>query len=144
MVQTFKGIPLLLINGNICLKDLFKRTQVLDLSYNSLSGDAITAIGRLPRIRVLHLTGNQLHRFPPDLASSSHTTNQTSVNYYMYLYIQFNVDAYSQWILMSYRSTSNEDENFKSLEVLMLDDNKLSSEVFNKLANLKRYLFTGS
>lgn len=45
---------------------------------------------------------------------------------------------------MSYRSTSNEDENFKSLEVLMLDDNKLSSEVFNKLANLKRYLFTGS
>lgn len=90
----------------------FSHLEVLDLSYNSLSGDAITAIGRLPRIRVLHLTGNQLHRFPPDLASSSHTTNQTS--------------------------TSNEDENFKSLEVLMLDDNKLSSEVFNKLANLKR------
>lgn len=36
------------------------------------------------------------------------------------------------------RPAKEEDTQFKALEVLMLDDNKLSSGVFNSLANLKR------
>ncbi|KAK7925496.1 hypothetical protein WMY93_007806 [Mugilogobius chulae] len=81
--------------------DDFPNLEVLDLSYNSLTTDTITAIGLLSRLRVLHLTENQLHHLPPNL------------------------------------STSNE-AAFKSLEVLMLDDNKLSSDVFDCLTNLKR------
>ncbi|KAM6911598.1 X-ray radiation resistance-associated protein 1 [Lycodopsis pacificus] len=88
----------------------FPHLQVLDLSYNSLSADDIVSIGRLPRLKVLHLTGNQLHRLPPNLGSFNHDPTQ---------------------------QPAKEDE-FKALEVLMLDDNKLSSGVFNSLANLKR------
>lgn len=38
----------------------------------------------------------------------------------------------------SSRPAEEADMAFKALEVLMLDDNKLSSEVFNSLTNLKR------
>lgn len=37
-----------------------------------------------------------------------------------------------------YRPATEEDTQFKALEVLMLDDNKLTSGAFNSLANLKR------
>ncbi|XP_068572560.1 X-ray radiation resistance-associated protein 1 isoform X2 [Cebidichthys violaceus] len=90
----------------------FPHLQVLDLSYNSLSADDIVSIGRLPRLKVLHLTGNQLHHLPPNLGS-------------------FNRDATQQ-------PAKEDDTELKALEVLMLDDNKLSSGVFNSLANLKR------
>ncbi|XP_070700143.1 X-ray radiation resistance-associated protein 1 [Pempheris klunzingeri] len=86
--------------------------EVLNLSYNSLSADAIVSIGRLPRLKVLHLTGNQLHHLPPNLGSSSHDATQLPAG--------------------------EEDTQFKALEVLMLDDNKLTSGVFSCLANLKR------
>ncbi|XP_028451861.1 X-ray radiation resistance-associated protein 1 isoform X3 [Perca flavescens] len=89
----------------------FPHLEVLDLSYNSLSADDIVSIGRLSRLTVLHLTGNQLHHLPPNLGSSSHDPTQPA---------------------------KEEDTQFKALEVLMLDDNKLSSGVFNSLANLKR------
>uniref|UniRef100_A0A8C9ZL54 X-ray radiation resistance associated 1 n=1 Tax=Sander lucioperca TaxID=283035 RepID=A0A8C9ZL54_SANLU len=89
----------------------FPHLEVLDLSYNSLSADDIVSIGRLSRLNVLHLTGNQLHHLPPNLGSSSHDPTQPA---------------------------KEEDTQFKALEVLMLDDNKLSSGVFNSLANLKR------
>ncbi|XP_034462424.1 X-ray radiation resistance-associated protein 1 isoform X2 [Hippoglossus hippoglossus] len=85
----------------------FPHLQVLDLSYNSLSADDVVSIGRLPRLKVLHLTGNQLHHLPPDLGSTQ-------------------------------LSAAEEDSQFKALEVLTLDDNKLSSGVFNSLRNLKR------
>lgn len=37
-----------------------------------------------------------------------------------------------------YRLAKEESAQFSALEVLMLDDNKLSSGVFNSLTNLKR------
>ncbi|XP_030010380.1 X-ray radiation resistance-associated protein 1 [Sphaeramia orbicularis] len=92
--------------------DDFPFLEVLDLSYNSLSGDCIVSIGRLLHLRVLHLTGNKLHHLPPDPGSSNHDPDQPSPK------------ADDTW--------------FKTLEVLMLDDNKLSSGVFNSLANLRR------
>ncbi|XP_051257232.1 X-ray radiation resistance-associated protein 1 isoform X1 [Dicentrarchus labrax] len=88
----------------------FPHLEVLDLSYNSLSADDIVSIGRLPRLKVLHLTGNQLHHLPPNLGSSNAT----------------------------HLLAKEEDTQFKTLEVLILDDNKLTSGVFNSLANLER------
>ncbi|KAM7397917.1 hypothetical protein PAMA_005994 [Pampus argenteus] len=90
----------------------FPHLEVLDLSYNRLSADDIVSIGWLSRLKVLHLTGNQLHQLPPNLGSSNHDPTAAPVK--------------------------EEDTQFKALEVLMLDDNKLSSGVFNSLANLKR------
>ncbi|XP_049448063.1 X-ray radiation resistance-associated protein 1 isoform X1 [Epinephelus fuscoguttatus] len=93
----------------------FPHLKVLDLSYNSLSTDDIISIGQLPHLKVLHLTGNQLHHLPPDLGSSNHDTTQLP--------------------------PKEEDTQFKALEVLMLDDNRLTSGVFNSLANLRRLRF---
>ncbi|KAL7853841.1 hypothetical protein AOLI_G00206850 [Acnodon oligacanthus] len=90
----------------------FPRLEVLDLSYNSISADGILAVGLLPRLKVLHLTGNNLKMLPPNMAGPYTTPNE-----------------------MAPQSSSL----FGSLEVLMLDDNKLSSPgVFSSLANLKR------
>ncbi|XP_047463264.1 X-ray radiation resistance-associated protein 1 [Mugil cephalus] len=90
----------------------FPYLEILDLSYNRLSADAIVSVGQLPRLKVLHLTGNQLHHLPPDLCSPRHDTTR----------LQAKV----------------EDPQFKALEVLLLDDNRLSNEVFNSLKDLKR------
>ncbi|KAM3600904.1 uncharacterized protein V6R79_004375 [Siganus canaliculatus] len=90
----------------------FPHLQVLDLSYNILSADDILLIGQLPCLKILHLTGNQLHHLPPDLNMS--------------------LQDPTQW------TTTEEDSQFAALEVLVLDDNKLSSGVFKSLANLKR------
>ncbi|XP_034538758.1 X-ray radiation resistance-associated protein 1 [Notolabrus celidotus] len=86
----------------------FPHLEVLDLSYNNLSADAVVSIGWLPRLKGLHLTGNKLHHLPPNLGSS-----------------------------ISGPATE-EDTQFRTLEVLMLDENKLSSAVFTCLKNLKR------
>ncbi|CAI5643751.1 unnamed protein product [Oreochromis niloticus] len=90
----------------------FPLLEVLDLSYNCLSPDAIVSLGRLPRLKVLHLTANQLQHLPPNLGSSHQDPTQLS--------------------------TKEEDACFQSLEVLMLDDNELTSGVFSSLKNLKR------
>lgn len=42
--------------------------QFLDLSFNSLTAEAICDLGILPHLRVLLLTGNGLTNLPPDLA----------------------------------------------------------------------------
>ncbi|XP_068457490.1 X-ray radiation resistance-associated protein 1 [Clinocottus analis] len=89
----------------------FPHLQVLDLSYNSLSADDIASFGHLPRLKVLHLTGNQLHQLPPDLGPFNDDPTQPA---------------------------KEDDPEFRALEVLMLDDNKLSSGVFNSLRNLQR------
>ncbi|XP_056267377.1 X-ray radiation resistance-associated protein 1 isoform X3 [Pseudoliparis swirei] len=89
----------------------FPHLQVLDLSYNSSSADDIISIGHLPRLKVLHLTGNQLHHLP-HLGSFIHDPTQ--------------------------QRAEEDESDFKALEVLILDDNKLTSGVFNSLANLQR------
>ncbi|KAJ8402201.1 hypothetical protein AAFF_G00370660 [Aldrovandia affinis] len=90
----------------------FPHLEVLDLSYNYLSSDDVLSIGLLPCLKVLHLTGNELQALPDNMATPHHISTQL---------------------------TSEQDMRFSSLEVLMLDDNKLCSPgVFNSLANLKR------
>lgn len=85
----------------------FPHLEILDLSYNNLLADDVLALGTLPRLRVLHLTGNGLTHLPLDMAVSE--------------------------------LKKPEIKRFPSLEILMLDDNKLSHpSVFASLANLKR------
>ncbi|KAJ7996678.1 hypothetical protein DPEC_G00239520 [Dallia pectoralis] len=89
----------------------FPHLEALDLSYNNLSGDDILPIGLIPCLKVLHLTGNQLQFLPPNMAVHCNGTSQR---------------------------TKDNDMGFQRLEVLMLDDNKLTSGVFSSLANLRR------
>nr|XP_020008023.1 X-ray radiation resistance-associated protein 1-like [Castor canadensis] len=46
----------------------FKPLQFLDLSFNSLTTEAVCDLGILPHLRVLLLTGNGLTSLPPSLA----------------------------------------------------------------------------
>ncbi|XP_053504878.1 X-ray radiation resistance-associated protein 1 isoform X3 [Ictalurus furcatus] len=94
----------------------FPRLEVLDLSYNNLSSDGILSIGLLPRLKVLHLTGNDLQMLLPDMAGPNTPHGDL-------LYINRAPESSAL---------------FQTLEVLMLGDNKLSSCVFGSLANLKR------
>ncbi|XP_003200914.4 X-ray radiation resistance-associated protein 1 isoform X1 [Danio rerio] len=92
--------------------DDFKKLEVLDLSFNNVTGESILNLGLLPCLKVLHLTGNQLQMLPLSMAGSC---NQLEEN------------------------TDQGVSLFESLEVLMLDDNKLTSPgVFMSLANMKR------
>ncbi|RVE63780.1 hypothetical protein OJAV_G00139510 [Oryzias javanicus] len=90
----------------------FHQLQVLNLSFNNVSPESLISLRCLSSLKVLHLTGNNLHRLPPNLSSSDHDPTEMS--------------------------HEQEKQPFESLEVLILDDNKLSSAVFYSLANLKR------
>ncbi|XP_057216568.1 X-ray radiation resistance-associated protein 1 isoform X2 [Triplophysa rosa] len=105
----------LALNGlhtlKFCAED-FQRLKVLDLSFNSITGESILNLGLLPHLKMLHLTGNQLQMLPPNMAGPCTCHKET---------------------------THQCDFLFQMLEVLMLDDNRLTSlGVFESLANLKR------
>ncbi|XP_027971676.1 X-ray radiation resistance-associated protein 1 isoform X5 [Eumetopias jubatus] len=93
----------------------FKFLEFLDLSFNSLTAEAICDLGILPHLRVLLLTGNGLTSLPPNLAVTEQETSVTSLTSRRYIL------------------------RFPALETLMLDDNKLSSpNCFASLAGLRR------
>ncbi|XP_008059707.1 X-ray radiation resistance-associated protein 1-like [Carlito syrichta] len=93
----------------------FKLLEFLDLSFNSLTAEAIYDLGILPHLRVLLLTGNGLTSLPPNLAVSEREASRTSL-------------TSKRHIL-----------RFPALETLMLDDNKLSNpNCFASLAGLRR------
>ncbi|XP_004683261.1 PREDICTED: X-ray radiation resistance-associated protein 1 [Condylura cristata] len=93
----------------------FKYLEFLDLSFNSLTGEAICDLGILPHLRVLLLTGNGLTSLPASLAVSEQESSATPV-------------ASKSYIL-----------RFPALETLMLDDNRLSNpNCFASLAGLRR------
>ncbi|XP_052508262.1 X-ray radiation resistance-associated protein 1 isoform X5 [Budorcas taxicolor] len=93
----------------------FKSLEFLDLSFNSLTAEAICDLGILPHLRVLLLTGNGLTSLPPSLAVAEQEASVTSLTTKRYIL------------------------RFPALETLMLDDNKLSNpNCFVSLAGLKR------
>ncbi|XP_065737764.1 X-ray radiation resistance-associated protein 1 isoform X4 [Phocoena phocoena] len=93
----------------------FKSLEFLDLSFNSLTAEAICDLGLLPHLRVLLLTGNGLTSLPPNLAVAEQEAYVTSLTSKRYIL------------------------RFPALETLMLDDNKLSNpNCFASLAGLRR------
>ncbi|XP_039474872.1 X-ray radiation resistance-associated protein 1 isoform X3 [Oreochromis aureus] len=89
----------------------FVSLRELNLSLNEVS-DLMFDAAAFALLEVLHLTANQLQHLPPNLGSSHQDPTQLL--------------------------TKEEDACFQSLEVLMLDDNELTSGVFSRLKNLKR------
>ncbi|XP_003748978.1 X-ray radiation resistance-associated protein 1 isoform X1 [Rattus norvegicus] len=93
----------------------FKTLEFLDLSFNSLTEEAICDLGILPHLRVLLLTGNGLTSLPPNMAVKEQEASVTSLTSKKYIL------------------------RFPALETLMLDDNKLSNpSCFASLAGLRR------
>ncbi|CAL8365070.1 unnamed protein product [Lota lota] len=90
----------------------FPHLEVLDLSFNNVSEADIVCIGHLVGLKVLCLTGNRLHQLPANMASSNHPP--------------------------TLKRTNEEKPLFGALEVLTLDDNQLSSDVFHSLSNFTR------
>ncbi|XP_012919800.2 X-ray radiation resistance-associated protein 1 isoform X8 [Mustela putorius furo] len=89
--------------------------KFLDLSFNSLTAEAICDLGILPHLRVLLLTGNGLTSLPPNLAVKEQEASVTSLTSRRYIL------------------------RFPALETLMLDDNRLTSpNCFASLAGLRR------
>ncbi|XP_038050347.1 X-ray radiation resistance-associated protein 1-like [Patiria miniata] len=106
-------LPLNALRG-ICVDlDDFPCLEVLDLSYNNLSKEDILALGLLPKLRVLYLTGNQLRSLPVELAKP--------------------------YIVPLQDNKETSIPRFPSLELLSLDDNHLTDlATFASLAGLKR------
>ncbi|XP_017388482.1 X-ray radiation resistance-associated protein 1 [Cebus imitator] len=93
----------------------FNLLEFLDLSFNSLTAEAICDLGILPHLRVLLLTGNGLTSLPPNLAVAEQEASVTSLTSKRYIL------------------------RFPALETLMLDDNRLSNpSCFASLAGLRR------
>ncbi|XP_037696590.1 X-ray radiation resistance-associated protein 1 isoform X3 [Choloepus didactylus] len=93
----------------------FKFLEFLDLSFNSLTVEAICDLGILPHLRVLLLTGNGLTSLPPNMAVAEQEPSLTTLTGKRYIL------------------------RFPALETLMLDDNKLSNpNCFASLAGLRR------
>ncbi|XP_039767155.1 X-ray radiation resistance-associated protein 1 isoform X2 [Ornithorhynchus anatinus] len=107
---SFNGI------GNVCIRtEDFQYLEVLDLSYNSLSPEAIYELGILPRLKTLFLTGNGLTSLPSNMAVAMQDISVISL-------------MTKSFIL-----------RFPVLETLMLDENNLSRpDVFASLAGLRR------
>ncbi|XP_058302949.1 X-ray radiation resistance-associated protein 1 isoform X4 [Hylobates moloch] len=92
-----------------------KFSKFLDLSFNSLTVEAICDLGILPHLRVLLLIGNGLTSLPPNLAIAEQEASVTSLTSKRYIL------------------------RFPALETLMLDDNRLSNpSCFASLAGLRR------
>ncbi|XP_060073090.1 X-ray radiation resistance-associated protein 1-like [Ylistrum balloti] len=88
----------------------YPHLEMVDMSYNNLSHDDILVLGTLPSLKVLHLTGNNFHSLPTDMA----------IPY---------IDPVSK----------RQVPRFKNLEILMLDDNRLADvRVFAALAGLNK------
>ncbi|XP_072034836.1 LOW QUALITY PROTEIN: X-ray radiation resistance-associated protein 1-like [Amphiura filiformis] len=119
--EAFRNFPIvreleLPLNGLRALHidlDDYPHLEVLDLSYNNLSKDDLLTLGLLPKLKVLYLTGNQLHSIPADIAKP------------------FKVDAGNGELHRFPR--------YSNLEILFLDDNQLTDlATFASLAGLKR------
>ncbi|ESP05046.1 hypothetical protein LOTGIDRAFT_230081, partial [Lottia gigantea] len=116
--EAFRGFPILRelevpLNGlrSLQIKPTdYITLELLDLSYNNLSQEDILLVGTLPHLKVLHLTGNGFTNIPHDLCLPFVPEGRKS---------QY--------------------PRFPYLEVLMLDDNKLSDiNIFAAMAGLQR------
>ncbi|XP_046584130.1 X-ray radiation resistance-associated protein 1-like [Haliotis rubra] len=117
--EAFRGFPIIRelempLNGLRSLKiDVtdYPYLELLDLSYNNLSSEDVLALGLLQNLRVLHLSGNNFKTLPADMSLPYIPDPKQKTRY----------------------------QRYTKLEVLMLDDNKLSDvSVFAALAGLQK------
>lgn len=100
-------LPINRIKALSVSRDDFKTLQVLDLSFNNIASDQLTALGMIYNLRVLNLTGNRLKSIPPNLCGLTKNSN------------------------------GMEHKLFPKLQVLYLDDNHLSNpQLFASLASI--------
>ncbi|VDP46886.1 unnamed protein product [Schistosoma mattheei] len=93
-------------------EEIMLNKKYLNLSYNFLQSADIEKLGYLPSLRILYLSGNDLRRLPPDLSETSSTLDERIVF------------------------------RFAKLEILYLDDNKLSdAQDFASLGTLPRLTY---
>lgn len=94
--------------------ETFSALQTLDLSYNHLSERAIITLGKIPNLKELHLTGNNIISLPSKMCRPQPIHSNTDSNPELRM-------------------------NFPRLEKLWLDDNKLShASTFAVLAGLRK------
>ena len=103
-------LPLNNISGTVVLEEKdFVWLETLDLSCNQLTTEDVLALGVLPVLKILHLTGNQLEELPSEMCRS--------------------------FLLRKGEKQSR----FRSLEKLWLDQNNLTDlNTFTCLAGLKK------
>nr|XP_008524356.1 PREDICTED: X-ray radiation resistance-associated protein 1 isoform X2 [Equus przewalskii] len=146
----------------------FKSLEFLDLSFNSLTAEAICDLGILPHLRVLLLTGNGLTSLPPNLAVTEHVLPAECFPPTWSCLVHSGISHEHYWCapscsnLVSLSPSANVCSlsphrrlhveasvtsltskryilRFPALETLMLDDNELSNpNCFASLAGLRR------
>lgn len=104
-------LPLNELSGSINIDEKdFLQLEILDLSCNHLTSSDILALGILPALKVLHLTGNHLNDLPSEMSRSYLSSEE-----------------------------GRRKQRFLSLEKLWLDQNELTDvNTFTTLAGLKR------
>ncbi|XP_054899819.1 X-ray radiation resistance-associated protein 1 [Poeciliopsis prolifica] len=90
----------------------FPHLEVLNLSFNALPAEVLLQFGQFPRLKTLDLTRNDLNSLPPNFGASHSDPS----------------DMLSE----------EGPKQFEALEVLILENNRLTSSVFYSLTNLKR------
>lgn len=105
-------LPLNSLSGNININEKdFLKLETLDLSCNNLTSNDILALGILPALKNLHLTGNHLNELPSEMSRS----------------------------YLSSEEGMKRKQRFVRLEELWLDQNELTNlNTFTTLAGLKR------
>jgi hypothetical protein len=94
----------------------FQNLEIIDLSYNKVSADAILMLGLLPRLKLLNLCGNEIEELPVEMSRPC-VTNEWTVG---------SVGENGQIL------------RYQCLETLVLADNFLSDmQIFAILAGLK-------
>ena len=123
--------------------------KTLDLSYNNLSPEDILPLGLLPNLRVLHLTGNGIKELPAEMSLPYHEKRMWVLDLHLLLgYTETawdlhklkNSDHKTNILLFVHLHRDKQVARFHHLEMLTLDDNRLSDmNIFATLASLVRY-----
>ena len=108
--------------------------QTLDLSFNFLSGVSLLALGVLPALKELRLTGNNLVALPVDMSRLYSIANEDRYIHGKILLLLWHVPDHG----LNTRPPSSR-ARYPALERLWLDDNKLTDQTtFATLAGLRR------
>ncbi|XP_046853660.1 LOW QUALITY PROTEIN: X-ray radiation resistance-associated protein 1-like [Xenia sp. Carnegie-2017] len=123
-------LPLNNIGGKVVINEKdFTSLDTLDMSCNSLTENDILALGVLPALKVLHLTGNQLESLPTGMSKPVSNRQNT-----------FHSNLEKLWLDQNYltdKDTFSCLADLKRLKYLNLAHNKISSVPYLQLLHAK-------